>query len=40
MRVYQLNTYCGVKSTGRIACEIAKLVKADRGEQKCMQNTS
>lgn len=32
MRVYQLNTYCGVKSTGRIACEIAKLVKADRGE--------
>lgn len=32
MRVFQLNTYCGVKSTGRIACEIAKLVQADGGE--------
>lgn len=31
MRVFQLNTYCGVKSTGRIACEIAKLVTADGG---------
>lgn len=32
MRVFQLNTYCGVKSTGRIACEIAKLVLEDGGE--------
>lgn len=32
MRVYQLNTFCGVKSTGRIAAEIAKLVEADGGE--------
>lgn len=32
MRVFQLNTFCGVKSTGRIALEIAKLVKADGGE--------
>lgn len=32
MRIYQLNTFCGVKSTGRIASEIAKLVKADGGE--------
>ncbi len=32
MRVFQLNTFCGVKSTGRIAAEIAKLVKADGGE--------
>lgn len=32
MKVFQLNTYCGVKSTGRIAVEIAKLVKADGGE--------
>lgn len=32
MRVFQLNTYCGVKSTGRIASEIAKLVQADGGE--------
>ena len=32
MRVFQLNTFCGVKSTGRIACEIAKLVQADGGE--------
>lgn len=32
MRVFQLNTFCGVKSTGRIACEIAKLVQDDGGE--------
>lgn len=32
MRVFQLNTFCGVKSTGRIAAEIAKLVKQDGGE--------
>jgi len=32
MRVFQLNTFCGVKSTGRIALEIAKLVKDDGGE--------
>lgn len=32
MRVYQLNTFCGVKSTGRIAWEISKLVLADGGE--------
>lgn len=32
MRVFQLNTFCGVKSTGRIAAEIAKLVEADGGE--------
>ena len=32
MRVFQLNTFCGVKSTGRIASEIAKLVKLDGGE--------
>ena len=32
MRIFQLNTFCGVKSTGRIACEIAKLVKQDGGE--------
>lgn len=32
MRIFQLNTYCGVKSTGRIAVEIAKLVKEDGGE--------
>lgn len=31
MRVFQLNTFCGVKSTGRIALEIAKLVEADGG---------
>lgn len=31
MRVYQLNTYCGVKSTGRIALEIAKMVEMDGG---------
>ena len=32
MRVFQLNTYCGVKSTGRIALDIARLVEADGGE--------
>ncbi|MDD6039888.1 MAG: glycosyltransferase [Clostridia bacterium] len=32
MRIFQLNTFCGVKSTGRIAGEIAKLVQADGGE--------
>lgn len=32
MRIFQLNTFCGVKSTGRIALEIAKLVKEDGGE--------
>ncbi len=32
MRVYQLNTFCGVKSTGRIAWEISKLVLQDGGE--------
>ena len=34
MRIFQLNTYCGVKSTGRIAAEIAKLVAADGGEAR------
>ena len=32
MRVFQLNTYCGVKSTGRIACDIAKLVQREGGQ--------
>lgn len=32
MRVFQLNTYCGIKSTGRIALDIARLVEADGGE--------
>ena len=32
MRVFQLNAFCGVKSTGRIASEIAKLVAEDGGE--------
>ena len=32
MRVFQLNTFCGVKSTGRIAAEIARLVEKDGGE--------
>lgn len=32
MRVFQLNTFCGVKSTGRIASEIARLVEEDGGE--------
>jgi len=32
MRVFQLNTFCGVKSTGRIASEIAKLVAQNGGE--------
>lgn len=31
MRIFQLNTFCGVKSTGRIASEIAKLVEKDGG---------
>ena len=34
MRVFQLNTYCGVKSTGRIALEIARLVEAGGGKCK------
>lgn len=34
MKVFQLNTFCGVKSTGRIANEIAKLVENDGG--KCL----
>lgn len=34
MRVFQLNTFCGVKSTGRIALEIAKLVENEGGECK------
>lgn len=32
MRVYQLNTFCGIKSTGRIAWEICKLVLQDGGD--------
>lgn len=32
MRVFQLNTFCGVKSTGRITLEIAKLVEREGGE--------
>ncbi|NLO86229.1 MAG: glycosyltransferase [Clostridiales bacterium] len=32
MRIFQLNTFCGIKSTGRITTEIAKLVAADGGE--------
>ena len=32
MRIFQLNTVCGIKSTGRIAAEIGKLVEADGGE--------
>lgn len=32
MRIFQLNTYCGIKSTGRIALEIARLVQNDGGE--------
>ncbi len=31
MRVYQLNTFCGLKSTGRIAWDICKLVLQDGG---------
>ncbi|MEG0492184.1 MAG: glycosyltransferase, partial [Clostridia bacterium] len=31
MRIFQLNTFCGIKSTGRITTEIAKLVEADGG---------
>ena len=32
MRVFELNTFCGVKSTGRIAAEIAALVEKDGGQ--------
>ena len=32
MRVFQLNTFCGEKSTGRIALEIARLVERDGGQ--------
>jgi len=32
MRIFQLNTVCGIKSTGRIAVEIGKLVEADGGQ--------
>lgn len=32
MRVFQLNTFCGEKSTGRIALEIARLVEQDGGQ--------
>jgi len=32
MRIFQLNTVCGIKSTGRIAAEIGKLVEADGGQ--------
>ena len=32
MKVFQLNTFCGFKSTGRIACEIAKIVEINGGE--------
>jgi len=32
MRIFQLNTFCGVKSTGRIASEIAKLVEREGGK--------
>jgi len=32
LRILQLNTVCGAKSTGRIAWEIAKLVEKDGGE--------
>ena len=31
MRIFQLNTVCGIKSTGRIAAEIGKLVEAEGG---------
>jgi len=34
MRIFQLNTFCGVKSTGRIALEIARLVEVDGGACK------
>ena len=34
MRIFQLNTFCGVKSTGRITTEIAKLVETSGGECK------
>ena len=32
MKIYELNTFCGVKSTGRIASDIADLVTTDGGE--------
>ena len=32
MRVFQLNTFCGEKSTGRIALEIARLVEQNGGQ--------
>ncbi len=32
MRVFQLNTFCGVKSTGRIATDIAKLLEKEGHE--------
>lgn len=32
MRIFQLNTVCGIKSTGRIAAEIGKLVEAEGGQ--------
>ncbi|MBQ8149785.1 MAG: glycosyltransferase [Clostridia bacterium] len=31
MRIFQLNTVCGIKSTGRIAAEIGRLVEAEGG---------
>ena len=31
MRIFQLNPVCGIKSTGRIAAEIGKLVEAEGG---------
>ena len=34
MRIFQLNTVCGIKSTGRIAVEIGRLVEKDGGQ--CM----
>lgn len=34
MRVYQVNTFCGIKSTGRIAWEISKLVLEGGGEAR------
>lgn len=34
MRVFELNTFCGEKSTGRIASQIAELVEADGGQCK------
>lgn len=34
MKVFQLNTYCGVKSTGKIAYDIACLVEKDGGKSR------